>query len=448
MILFAALLFIRLYNNNGIGGDQVHYLVMTHSLLEDYDFNLKNDYQSERYSEYWSDKLDPHIPVRQFGPESPRWYSLHNPGLPIIISPFVKLFGNQASILFMTFISLLTVVLTYRWTARITKNKWAGLLGAGAILTSVFFIALNGYLFPNLLSAVLFLGAFLLLETKSPSRFQLALLGLILGIGPWIHVKVLLSFATIGIIAVTQLLLAKKVWGNKIKDLMALGLPALILIGLFEWKLYQWYGVVLPSQTFAGDIMFFVSAVDSLPAILFDATKGIFTNNPAFLLIFLGLPIWLRKVPWQVFRLLLIVGPSLYLQLTFLDWWGGWSPSGRYWMDILPILMPAIGFIALLWQKIWFKVLTIILLVGQILFSLVYIFSKSNWVWAGVRNPIFETIEKVTTIPLDRFMPHFKPELKIIFGNQYLIFWILLALALVFLGYWSSRKSYIFSKKS
>lgn len=244
LILFAVLFFIRLYNNNGIGGDQVHYLVMTHSFLEDYDFDLKNDYQTKRYDDYWSDELDPHIPVRQFGTENPKWYSLHNPGLPIIISPLVKFFGNQASILFMTLVSLLTLVLTYNWTARVTKNKWAGLLGAGAILTSVFFIALNGYLFPNLLSAVLFLGAFLLLETKNPSRFQLALLGLILGIGPWIHVKVLLSFATIGIIAVIQLLLIKKAWGKKIKDLLALSLPSLILVGLFEWKLYQWYAVV------------------------------------------------------------------------------------------------------------------------------------------------------------------------------------------------------------
>lgn len=446
-IFFVFLLFVRIYNNKGIGGDQVHYLVMTHSLLQDYDFDLKNDYQSERYREYWDDELDPHIPVRQFGPESPEWYSLHNPGLPILISPFVKFFGNKGSLLVMISISLLMIFLTYLWTKQITKNKWCALLGTGAMLTSVFFIALNGYLFPNMLIAALFLGAMLLLEKKKITRAQFILLGFILGIGPWFHVKLLLSFATIGIIAVVQIILSKKSWNNRIIDLLALILPALVLVGLFELKLYQWYGVILPSQTFAGDIIFFVSAIDSLPAILFDATKGIFTNNPAFLLIFLGLPIWLRKSPKQILKLFLIIGPSFFLQLTFLDWWGGWSPSGRYFIDILPILMPAVGYTVLLLRKMWFKIIALILFLGQIVFSSIYVLFKSNWVWAGLRNPIFETIEKITTIQIDRFMPHFKPELKIAFGAEYLILWILLAIALFLLGYWYVRKRTLLADK-
>lgn len=439
IILFSSLLFARLYNNNSIGGDQVHYLVMTHSLLQDGDFDLKNDYQLKKYSTYWIDELDPHIPTRQFGHESPKWYSLHNPGLPILIAPFVKFFGNKSSILVMVFISLLTIFLTYLWTKQVTKNKSGALLGASVILTSVFFIALNGYIFPNMLIAVLFLGAMLLLEKEKITKAQLMLLGFILGIGPWIHVKVLLSFATIGLIAVVQILLSKKAWKERSKDLLVLSVPALVLVGLFEWKLHEWYGVILPSQTFAGDIIFFVSAKDSLPAILFDATKGLFTNNPAFLLIFMGLPIWLHKAPKQIFKLFLIIGPSFFLQLTFLDWWGGWSPSGRYMIDILPILMPAVGYIVLIWKKLWLKLIALGLLLTQLVFSLIYVVSKSNWVWAGVRNPIFETIEKMTGLSIDKFMPHFKPELKIVFGGKYLILWTFLIVAFLLLGYWYSR---------
>lgn len=447
-ILFFSLLFIRLYNNDNIGGDQVHYLVMTHSLLQDGDFDLKNDYQSKRYGAYWDDELDPHIPVRQFGPDSPKWYSLHNPGLPILIAPFVNFFGNRAAILIMVFVSLLTVFLTYLWTKQVTKYEWAALLGAGAVLISVFFISLNGYLFPNMVIASLFLGAMLLLEKRERTRVQLMLLGFILGVGPWFHVKALLSFAIIGIIGVSQVLLSKKTWKDRGKDLLALTLPALILVGLFEWKLYQWYGVILPSRTFAGDIIFSVSAKDSLPAILFDATKGIFTNNPAFLLIFMGLPIWLRKAPKQILKLLLIIVPSFFLQLTFLDWWGGWSPSGRYMMDILPVLMPSIGYVVLIWKNLWLKLVVLGLLVAQFIFSLIYTVSQSNWVWAGVRNPIFDTIEKVTGVSIDGFMPHFKPELKIAFGSKYLVLWIFFIVAFLLLGYWRSKKLPAFSNSA
>ncbi len=366
--LSAALLFVRIHANNGLAGDQVHYLIMSNSLLQDGDFDLKNDHELERYKSYHPDKLDTHIPTRQFNQDSPKWYSLHNPGLPIILSPFVATLGYKGAIIVMVFIAILLLLLTYFWTEKVTGNKKASFFACAILFSSFFYLSLAGYIFPNLLIAAITLGALLILENKNRPIWQLFLLGALLGIGPWIHVKTLLSFATIGLIAIIQILKIKKTWRNKLSELSILIVPALILIALFEWKLYEWYGVIFPNQTFAGDILFSISPFKSLAAILFDATKGLFINNPALILILLGLPLWFKQNRWQLFRVILILGPGFILQLSFLDWWGGWSPSGRYLMDMLPVLIPAIAFIYPFLKNLWLKIFTCILLGLQIIF--------------------------------------------------------------------------------
>lgn len=440
--LFASLLFIRLYANKGISGDQVHYLVMANSLLKDGDFDLKNDYEPERYNAFYADKLDQHIPTRQFNQDSPKLYSLHNPGLPILISPFMAVFGYKGAIILMIFISILLLLLTYYWAEKISKNKKAALFATFILFVSVFYLSLEGYIFPNLLIAVMTLGSLLILENKNRPLWQLLLLGILLGSGPFIHVKTLMSFAMIGLIAIIQILKNKKPWKNKSAELSILIVPALILIAIFEWKLYEWYGVFLPNQTFAGDILFLVSPFKSLAAILFDSTKGLFINNPALILIFLGLPLWFKENRWQIFRIILILGPSFILQLSFLDWWGGWSPSGRYLMDMLPVLIPALAFIYPLLKNLTLKIFTYILIGLQIIFSLIYIFSKSSWVWSGVRNPIFEIIQSKIGLAIDRFLPQFSPELhlKNTYGGVFLTFFIIIAATLLVSGIKLSRQ--------
>lgn len=440
--LFAALLFVRLHASNGLNGDQVHYLVMTNSFLKDGDFDLKNDYKLERYKSYFSDTLDPHILTKKFTDESPKWYSLHNPGLPILISPFVAIASFKGAVVFMVIISIILLLLTYLWTEKVTKNKKASIFASLVLLSSIFYLSLEGYIFPNLIVAAITLGSLLIIENKNRPLWQLFLLGALLGIGPWIHVKTLLSFATIGLIAIVQIFKNKKSFKSKLIELAILTIPALIFIALFEWKLYEWYGVILPNQTFAGDMIFLVSPLVSLVAVLFDATKGLFTNNPAFLLMFLGLPLWYKSNHWQLFRIVLILLPGFILQLTFLDWSGGWSPSGRYLMDMLPVLIPTIAFIYPFLKNIFLKTFTYILIGLNIIFSLIFIFFKTPWVLAGERNPVFATIQHKIGLGLDHLMPQFSADLhlKNTYGGVFLAIFIIIAAILFLSGIKLSRQ--------
>jgi hypothetical protein len=410
---------------------------MSESLIEDGDFNLENDYSIKRYNKYLEGTLDAHIPPPLSKEDTQIWYSLHNPGLPILLAPFLKLFGEKGATSLMLFLSTIALYLCYFWTFQITKNKTAGIIATIVFFSSGFFIAIKGYIFPNIISSILFLGAFLIMEQKKQKHASLFLLGVILGLGPWFHVKLFLSFATIGVIAVIQILVFSK---TKTKDLLFLCLPSFFLIGLFEIKLFQWYGVLLPNNTFSGDIMFKVSILKSLPALFFDSTKGLLINNPAFFIIIFGIPLWIRKNPLQILKLAIIILPSFLLQSTFLSWWGGWAPSGRFFIDIIPLFMPAIGLAFLFLKTIWHKIIFYVFLTIHAFLSFIYIFSKNGWTWAGVRNPIFQTIENIFGISIDNFLPHFTPELRIVSGEKALFLLILFSIFLFIFGFYQSRR--------
>src|SRR5207237_2278877 len=68
----------------GPQGDEPHYLVMAHSLWTDGDLDLTDEFEGQEYSAFFNGRLAPHP-----SPSSPRGhlYSLHSPGLPLLILP-------------------------------------------------------------------------------------------------------------------------------------------------------------------------------------------------------------------------------------------------------------------------------------------------------------------------------------------------------------------------
>src|ERR671938_156681 len=69
-------------------GDEPNYAIMTESLIEDGDFDIKNNFQSKKYiNRFYGEELEPHINHRYFQNSSRHWYSVHSFGLPLLIAP-------------------------------------------------------------------------------------------------------------------------------------------------------------------------------------------------------------------------------------------------------------------------------------------------------------------------------------------------------------------------
>ena len=205
----------------------------------------------------------------------------------------------------------------------------------------------------------------------------------------------------------------------------------------FEWKIWQWYHTIVPYLPFAANQMFAVNPLRTFAAWLFDGAQGLFSVNPLFWLLLVGLPVWYYRNHRQLQHLFVIVCPTFFLFLTFDDWCGGYSPSGRYIITFAPLLLPAIGYLfSTVLRYNFLKIITVFLLIIQILLSYVYVHCQNDWTLSGQRSEIFLSIEKKTHLTLDYFMPHFTGYLELIYTNQicYVIFYFVLAAFLVYFG--------------
>lgn len=67
-------------------GDEPHYMLMSYSIIHDRDLDLENNYRNRDFSIYCLyNELTPQLAIRNRGGH---WYSRHNIGLPILITPF------------------------------------------------------------------------------------------------------------------------------------------------------------------------------------------------------------------------------------------------------------------------------------------------------------------------------------------------------------------------
>mgnify|MGYP007063363509 CR=1 FL=1 len=437
--IFVILTTLFKFNNRGNQGDQVHFQVITSSIINDFDFNIKNNYQPKIYSDFYKSDtaLNYHILDSQFNNDSKSWYSLHNPGLSLLIVPIVLLFGYGYEYLLMCFFSTLLILNTYKWAYAFTKDKKNSKIASFLFSISLIFISLNGYIFPNIIIALMTLNILFLFLKEDKNDYDLLKLSFLLGLGPWIHVKTLLTYAIIGFWSVIDVY--KDNTKNYKVRLCKLILPSFILIALFEICLYKWYGVFLPSSTFAGDSMFKVSPIMSFLAQLFDSGKGLFINNPIFLLLPVGIPIMYSKFKDKTIKILCIILPSFILQLTFKDWWGGWSPSNRYLIEILPVFIPSLT-LALNIRDKYFRVITKLLALSTFFVSFIYMYGKSGWFLPGNRNPFIIAMENYTGINLDLLIVKFNPDLTIQSGKIVIIFWLILFFLLIYYGSIHSKR--------
>src|SRR5205823_11073603 len=87
-----------------------HYLVMAQSLWSDGDLDLTDEFANQEYAAFFPGRLLPHP-----SPSTPagHLYSLHSPGLPLLILPGYALGGLRGAQLVLAAMAALTGVLVY-----------------------------------------------------------------------------------------------------------------------------------------------------------------------------------------------------------------------------------------------------------------------------------------------------------------------------------------------
>jgi len=349
-----------------LAGDEPAYLMLTHSLVTDGDFNLYNNCLNRDGRFFGREQSGGHAARRDL--EKKEVYSIHTPGLAILLAPAYALglhgpiAPRPAVCLFLNFLGALLALNVYWFCAAIIGDSGRGsaaregilpaLTSTAAVVLTPPVIFYSNLAYPELPGALFILYALrhAIPHPKgcapiSPSRRYADTLARILSalaaaFLPW------LSFRFLAPAVIIIWLLSGSGGGNTRGRRCASLFPSVALgisITLLLSYQYRAFGTIHPaggyiSQDWAQRGFFNRGIINGLLGIILDQGHGIFAWSPVYILSFTGLLLLLRERRDQGVWLLIVL-LSLYLPAaSFVHWWGGFAPSPRFMVVSAPLL--------------------------------------------------------------------------------------------------------------
>ena len=121
-------------------GDEIHYLVMTISLLNDGDLNLSNNYSSAEVTSIASGRVTPHYSFNRDG----RAYSSHEPGLSALLMLPYHLGDKQGIVWFLTLLSVLAAMQVFYMAKQLQVPSWTASVMTLVVGSSLPFCMMSG----------------------------------------------------------------------------------------------------------------------------------------------------------------------------------------------------------------------------------------------------------------------------------------------------------------
>jgi hypothetical protein len=345
-ILFIAASFLLIQNGVRLGGDEPHYLVISHSIAKDGDLNVFNQYARDEYREFVDIRLQHHARV---GKGFKVWYSYgHLPGLSLTLAPFflVKLPNLLLYFLVRAYLGLfgaLMAVLAYLFALKLWKHQSLALFitAAYTFTAPVFFYAIH--IFAELQAALLILSAlYLLLYAQKPKSQHLRTLlaGFLLGISVFWGMKyaIFIFLFSAGFFVFYVIKKQPK------RAILFVLFPVLLQI-LFFGYLYYAYGNFDPMSIYNGVMtpeqeQAYRSGLQHIPmqkrietflGIFFDQRDGLLLYSPFYFFAFPGLILALIKFKRYWPHLLISgAGFAFILFLGYSTVRAGYCPQARY----------------------------------------------------------------------------------------------------------------------
>jgi hypothetical protein len=285
---YAATLGLHAFGASEYGGDEPHYLLAAHSIAEDGDVDVLDEYAERAYADFYPYELRRHGRATEGRLNEP-----HGVGFPLLIAPAYAVGGAKAVELFLAAIAALAVALAYRLALRVVPDPWA--LGAAlAVGLSPPFVAYGSAVYPELAAGAALAGAALLalrLHERIVRPEAFLCFGL-LGALPWLGTKFVPAGAVIGAVA------AHSLWRAQRRTLavgaVELSLFSVALYVAFNEALYGGptpYAADVPgeSATDTSSPGGYAERIYRLVALFLDREYGLLRWAPVFVLAFAGL---------------------------------------------------------------------------------------------------------------------------------------------------------------
>ncbi|MCP4214592.1 MAG: hypothetical protein GY765_08040, partial [bacterium] len=328
-----------------LGGDEPHYLTISHSIARDFDLNLFNQYAREGYRDFIDVRLHHHTTV---GKGFKKWYSYgHLPGLSVTTAPFFLLNLPNPLLYFLVrsylglFGALLAVVI-YLFCLKLWKHRNLAIFITAAFTLTVpnFFYSIH--IFAELQVSLMILGAlYLLLYADKKTNLTVGTAGFLLGATIFWGLKYNIFVYLFSAGFFVYFFFMKKQRG---KAFLFILFPVLFQM-LFFYYLYFAYGS-FSLMTIYNGIMTeaqrkaYYAKVNAIPlgkrvetllGIFFDQRDGLLLYSPLYFFFFPGLIIAFRKI--KTYFPHLLIGSTAFgfiLFQAFSTVRAGYCPQARY----------------------------------------------------------------------------------------------------------------------
>ncbi len=323
-------------------GDEPHYLVIAQSLLEDGDLRIENNHSSRDYADYYGD-ISPQFIRRG---RNDTIYSIHAPGVPILVAPLFALFGYRGAQITILLVAACAGALTWLGGWLATGNRPAAWFAWAAVTGSTTFLVHSVTIFPDGpgaagVAAVVVL-ALALARRDAVSRLRLVTASSLLSALPFLHTRFVVLSVGLGLVVAGGLLAADGPERplRRVRRLATfLVVPA---IGTALWFAYFWtlYGTLNPAAPYGTDTQSRLwYAPGGFMGLLFDQQFGLVTFSPVMALALVTWTSRRRSIgEFSPRGLALVVLAYLAAVASYWMWWGGEAPPARLAASVLPAL--------------------------------------------------------------------------------------------------------------
>ena len=194
-IVYATAIDIRATYSASITADEPFYLMTTKSLISDGDLDLRNQYASEDYREFFDH--DDGLWTQSVPLEDGRLLSPHNTALPIYLVPGFILGGLLGTQIQMVLTASFTWSLAFLLSARVSKSLLVGAVGTLVVGLSSTAIIYGSEIYPEMPAALVILICLLYTRERQVRSFLGVMpLVVLISLLPWLGTK----YAILGVV--------------------------------------------------------------------------------------------------------------------------------------------------------------------------------------------------------------------------------------------------------